>query len=126
MSEYSRTICDGTLTVRIGKAEDVQLVALCGELDLANAETAKAELETVLADEAVEAVVDMRELEFIDSTGIALLVATLNGHGDGGRLRFIPSRSPAVHRVLEVTGIEDKLPLADDGSLGEESASPSL
>lgn len=112
MPEYQRAVCNGTLTVRVGREGDTQLVALCGELDLANAGTAEAELETVLASVATEVVVDMRDLEFIDSTGIALLVTALHRNGGQDRLRFIPSRSPAVHRVLEITGLEDRLPLA--------------
>lgn len=125
MSEHPRAICDGTLTVRVGRADDAHLVALCGELDLANAGTAEAELETALANET-EVVVDMRELEFIDSTGIALLVAALNRNGGQDRLRFIPSRALAVQRVLEVTGIEDKLPLAEGSPEEESESAPSL
>jgi anti-anti-sigma factor len=55
----------------------------------------------------------MRELEFIDSTGIALLVAALGHNSDGDRVRFIPSPAPAVARVLELTGLAERLPLAE-------------
>jgi anti-anti-sigma factor len=54
----------------------------------------------------------MRELEFIDSTGIALLVSTLSGNEGETRISFIPSNFPAVTRVLELTGVAERLPLA--------------
>src|SRR3954447_24254055 len=72
-----RDIADGTLVVRTDKQQDTHVIALCGELDLANSATAEAELKASLELDGAEVIVDMRELEFIDSTGIALLVAAL-------------------------------------------------
>jgi len=107
-----KDIADGTLVVRTAKNDQTHTIALCGELDLANASTAEAALEELL-DEGAPVVVDMRELEFIDSTGIALLVAALGRGGEESRVRFIPSSAPAVTRVLELTGLAERLPLAD-------------
>lgn len=111
MPSEQRDIADGTLVVRTEKDRSTHTIALCGELDLANAATAEAELKASLEADGTKIVVDMSELEFIDSTGIALLVAAL-GHGET-RLRFIPSPSPAVARVLELTGLAERLPLAE-------------
>jgi anti-sigma B factor antagonist len=114
MSSYQREIADGTLVVRTDRDDGRHVIALCGELDLANAGTAESELGACLDDGDATVVVDMRELEFIDSTGIALLVATL-GHNDPevSRVRFVPSASPAVSRVLELTGLAERLPLVE-------------
>lgn len=113
MSTEQREIADGTLVVRTGQNGESRIIALCGELDLANVGTAEAALEDSLGGDAVAVVVDMRELEFIDSTGIALLVAMLGRNEDETRIRFLPSSSPAVTRVLELTGVSERLPLAD-------------
>jgi anti-sigma B factor antagonist len=86
------------------------LISLSGELDLGNCAPFRTALEEALEDDA-PIVVDMRALEFIDSTGIALIVAALR-EGDG-RLRFRMSESAAVARVFDLTGITDKLPVAD-------------
>jgi anti-sigma B factor antagonist len=113
LSSEQRDTADGTLLVRTAKQGDTRVISLCGELDLANAGTAEAELRALLDGDGSQVVVDMRELEFIDSTGIALLVSTL-GHNDGeARVRFIPSASPTVTRVLELTGLSERLPLVD-------------
>lgn len=85
-------------------------IELAGELDLANASVLEAELERALRDGTGAVVVDMSALTFIDSTGIALLVAAL-GHDDAaGRLGFVPSPAPAVTRVLALTGVDVRLP----------------
>jgi anti-anti-sigma factor len=111
MSSKQRDISDGTLVVRRAQDADAEVVSLCGELDLANAGTAETELREALSSGG-KVVVDMRELEFIDSTGIALLVSALGQNGNGAKLSFIPSESPAVTRVLELTGLAERLPLA--------------
>ena len=110
-SEQSE-IANGTLLVRTEKEGGTSVIALCGELDLANASTAESALREFLAT-GERVVVDLRELEFIDSTGIALLVAALNGEDGESRIAFIPSPAPAVTRVLELTGLAQRMPLAD-------------
>ena len=112
MPSEQREIADGTLVVRSIESDGNRVVAFAGELDLANAGTAESALESSLA-EALPVIVDMRELEFIDSTGIALLVSALSRNEDGRRISFIPSDSPAVTRVLELTGLAERLPLAE-------------
>lgn len=114
MSTERREISDGTLVLRTERDGKRHRISLSGELDLANSTTVETELDAVLADGECELVVDMRELEFIDSTGIALLVATL-GRNDPQRprVRFVPSASAAVARVLDLTGLGERLPLAE-------------
>jgi len=105
-------IQDGTLSIRISEEDSVRTLALAGELDLANTPTLAAQLDQRTA---AELVLDMSELEFIDSTGIALLVAThrrLNGNG-AVRFRLIGSESLAVQRVMALTGLESELPSGD-------------
>jgi anti-sigma B factor antagonist len=108
-----REIADGTLVVRSQENGDGRVIAFAGELDLANAGTAESALESSLADSSTPVIVDMRELEFIDSTGIALLVSTLSRNKSEIRVSFIPSDFPAVTRVLELTGLAERLPLAE-------------
>ena len=113
MSSEQREIADGTLVVRSLENNGSRVIAFAGELDLANAGTAESALESSLADASAPVIVDMRELEFIDSTGIALLVSALSRNEGGVRVSFIPSDSPAVIRVLELTGLAERLPLAE-------------
>jgi anti-anti-sigma factor len=91
-------------------------VSLCGELDLSNACTAELQLEEAL-NSGRPLLIDLTNLEFLDSTGIALLVAALGRPDAGSRLRFLPSETLGVRRVLSLTGLEERLPYAthEDG-----------
>jgi anti-sigma B factor antagonist len=113
MSSEQREIADGTLVVRTANSGESRRISLSGELDLANAGTVETALAASLEDGGSSVVIDMRELEFIDSTGIALLVAALGRNEQGAEVRFVPSASPAVTRVLELTGLAERLPLAE-------------
>lgn len=112
MPSEQRDISDGTLVVQTAMDGNTWRITLRGELDLSNAPIAETALRDALSATETQVVVDMGDLEFIDSTGIALLVSTLGRNGDGARLRFVPSRSAAVTRVLELTGVAERLPLA--------------
>ena len=108
-----REIVDGTLSVRVLRDGDDWAISLRGELDLANVQSVERELHEALRDERGGVVlVDMRELEFIDSTGISLLFTAIERDGVARRLRFIASESPAVVRVLELTGVTRRMLLA--------------
>jgi anti-anti-sigma factor len=102
-------IHDGTLAVQQTSERGRVRIALLGELDLANAETAATTLREALhGDKRV--VVDLTELEFLDSTGIALLVEAMR---DGGpRLSFLQSEHVAVRRLLGLTGLDEQMSFA--------------
>jgi anti-sigma B factor antagonist len=114
MNGDEREIREGLLSVRVLPSPGGCLVALDGEVDLSNARVLESALREALDGGAGRVVVDMRALSFIDSTGIACLVRLL--HEDvADRLRFVHSDSPAVLRVLRLTGLEEKLTPADPG-----------
>lgn len=109
--DKDREVRDGTLSVRIERSGEGCTVAVRGEMDRANAATLAAELERFEGDAVATLVLDLSELEFIDSTGIAVLVAVHRRRGDGReRLRLIRSRALEVQRVMEVTGLDRELP----------------
>lgn len=89
------------------------LIGLVGEFDL----FAFDEVDQLLADsqseEDLRVVVDLRALEFIDSTGMRALVrAHARAEAAGGQLRLI--RGPAtVQRVFELAGLDGRLPFVD-------------
>ena len=63
-------------------------------------------------------VLDLRELTFIDSSGLrALVMADQSVRGDGGRMIVV--RGPArVNEVLEVTGVARHIELVDEPPAG--------
>lgn len=102
-------IRNGLLAVRIARNGGARVVALEGELDLANAHVAEEALHEAIGDQSLRLVIDMQQLTFIDSTGIALLVSVMRDEQCRGRLSFVPSTAAEVVRVLQVTGIEERI-----------------
>ena len=87
-----------------------------GELDIATVPVLEHACGAVVQNAAVEMVVlDLRELTFMDSTGIHLLVRVNAACKDGDRLRVI-NGSRAVERVLDVSGVRDLLPIMSSDS----------
>jgi anti-sigma B factor antagonist len=106
---------DGPLLIRAEKGEEgSQVLALAGELDVQNAETLAVEIARTEVAAGGDLTIDLRELAFIDSTGIALLVSVFRRfNADGSRLHLIPSRADAVRRVMELTGLDRTLPFVE-------------
>jgi anti-sigma B factor antagonist len=109
-----REVRDGTLTIRLSEDATGCTLALAGELDLANAETLADMLEHVRTGGGPVRI-DLSRLEFIDSTGIALLVATHRKFAGGDRLSLVRSRTMAVRRVMTLTGLDAALPFTPNG-----------
>jgi anti-sigma B factor antagonist len=100
---------DGLLAVQQTSEGRRLRIALEGEMDLANTETAATTLrEALLCGKDV--VVDLGKLEFLDSTGIAMLVAAMREGGE--RLSFLPSEHDAIRRLLRLTGLDERMTFA--------------
>lgn len=112
--EQQELLVDGPLVVAWHRyGTDVVIVALAGELDAANVGSARGVLAEVAVEGADEIlVVDLSALEFIDSSGIALLVSLAEADGDGTKLRVVPSDAPAVTRIMRLTGVDSMLRFA--------------
>jgi anti-sigma B factor antagonist len=93
----------------------VAVVAPEGEIDLRTADAVRAELDAGRA-EAPCLVLDLREVTFMDSSGIRLLIeAQLTAERDG--FDFAVVRGPGqVQRLFELAGLEGRLPIVDDPS----------
>lgn len=85
-------------------------VAPVGELDLATTPTLESQLDALRADGFDRIVLDLRELEFIDSTGIRLLVHQHRLASRHGLHFSLIAGSPEIQRVLHLCGLDDALP----------------
>jgi stage II sporulation protein AA (anti-sigma F factor antagonist) len=81
-------------------------LALTGELDLASASRVTREIERLVSEHrAIN--IDLRELQFMDSTGIATLVrAFRRAQTMGWELSIDPRLTPQVSRVIALTGVD--------------------
>jgi anti-anti-sigma factor len=80
-----------------------------GELDVATASRLEAALEPLVDSRASLVVLDLTEVSFLDSSGLRTIVRAATSLEDGGGRLVIDGVSPAVSRVLEVTGLLERL-----------------
>lgn len=113
LAESQQVRC-GSLTINVVRDGSSCTITLQGELDLATADPVERQLEIAMTDSACERLVlDMAKLEFIDSTGIAVLLRALQRDAGFDRLRVVPSTALGVTRVLELTGVTSRLAALD-------------
>jgi anti-anti-sigma factor len=91
--KISSTVEDGTVSL-----------ALEGELDLAGARQMEESLATAEREGPARLIVDLGRLQFIDSTGLRLLLQANTRAREGGYELLLRPGEPAVQRVFEVTG----------------------
>ena len=92
------------------------LVALRGELDLVTVSKVAEVIDglTLEADGVRHVVLDLRGLTFMDLIGLHELVRQ-NEYARANRHNLAVVRgTDAIHRVLELTGVEEQLVLVDD------------
>lgn len=90
-------------------------LSLHGELDLAGVGHLESEV-TAVRDAGIEDVlVDLGGLEFMDSSGLRCLVQLdSRAREEGWRLSLRPG-PPAVHRVFELTRMDERLTFVEPG-----------
>jgi anti-sigma B factor antagonist len=98
-------------TVYLSNGSDATRVKLAGEFDFSGRELADEVLER--ADGQGELVLDLSELEFIDSMGIHFVVAAHQRAQREGRAFTIVRGGPQVERVFSLVGLQDVLPFRD-------------
>lgn len=91
------------------------VVAVHGELDLVTASQLEDAVMPVVRD-GRETIIDLRELEFMDSSGVRVVVAAhLAAEENGARLTLVRARpGTPVYRVLEISGLDGVLSIVDD------------
>ena len=84
-------------------------VSLDGELDLSNADTLRAEFTRIEATSVSRIVLDLSELEFIDSTGLAVILEAHERARSNGHVLRVLRPNGQVARVFELCGLDEVL-----------------
>lgn len=84
-----------------------------GELDLATVATLQSKVLQLEEDDCSTIVFDLRELQFLDSTGIHLLAEAHRRATGRGRKVSVAVGDGVVRRVLQVSGLLDVLALEE-------------
>ena len=92
----SREAADGGRAIRL---------RVVGEIDMSTAPTFEEALSSALDEEPERLMIDLSELNFMDSSGLNALVRARNAMDDTGIELVISGVSDQVRRLLEVSGL---------------------
>jgi anti-anti-sigma factor len=88
-----------TVTTQDGQT----ILTVTGEIDLSTVKTLQNVADTIIADGPARLVVDLSDVTFMDSSGIALLLGIANRVQD----MELRNPSPTIRRVVELTGLAE-------------------
>ena len=91
--------------LRIEAVGTACVVSLGGELDLYNAESVRAALAGVCAETPERIVVDLGEVEFMDSTALGVLIEARTKL-DNGRAFILAAPGVETKRALQISGLD--------------------
>lgn len=84
-------------------------VVLIGELDTASAPLLRDKLTQLLAEEPANIVLDLASLDFIDSSGLAVIVAAHKACEAQQSKLIVLSPKLSAYRIFEITGLTEVL-----------------
>ena len=99
------------LQIGVRQEADRVILALDGELDMATAEQLQHAMDGLDGQSMV--VLDLEQLEFIDSTGLRSVLSVLERCRDRGQEFAVTRGSQQVQRLLGVTGVAKHLRIID-------------
>ncbi|MEU5217058.1 STAS domain-containing protein [Streptomyces sp. NPDC020807] len=109
MSEREENL-DVAVEIRDGHTA---VLTVAGELDM---ETA-ARLQEILTEQFGRGrrrlVLDLSALDFMDSSGLNVLIRSVNTARESGGDLYLAAPTPAVRRILEITGVTTTIPPHD-------------
>jgi anti-anti-sigma factor len=113
-NEGTKELDPRRFAVRSERTGSDERVSLLGEMDLSVIGSVDREVRRAEEGDAARIVLDLDELEFLDASGIRLLLQlSARSRTNGGRLRITRARSRQVQRVIDLTGTADALPFLD-------------
>jgi anti-sigma B factor antagonist len=102
---------EGNLRIEVSREQDRVVLSLDGELDLASAPLLESSGEDALRDGSAALVLDLRGLEFIDSTGLRIILALDKRCGELGQTFALVRGSQQVERLMSITRVAEHLRL---------------
>jgi anti-sigma B factor antagonist len=107
--------------------DSLHVVRVFGELDQSTAPELRTSLDAVLDGPPAGVLVDLGGCEFIDSTGLSLLVEAKRRLAEGDRRFGVCCADVDVRRLLELTGIDEAVGLfntRDEATAALSTAAP--
>ena len=99
------------LLVQVSDHDGWAVARAAGDLDLTTAPRLRERVVQIVTGGQPRVILDLEAVDFVDSTGLGVLVGLLKRtRSQGGDLRLVSTRT-ALRKVFELTGLEGALPL---------------
>jgi anti-anti-sigma factor len=89
------------------------VIAISGELDLASSPALEEELARAFQSGAKLVIVDLRDLDFMDSTGLSVIVKSHQAAAQQQSELCLVKGPPQVQRLLTLTGVAERVTVLD-------------
>lgn len=94
------------LQLRADRKNGTTVISVKGEVDMYNAPGLKEKVLSLMEDDGVKLIIlDLQEVEYIDSTGLGILIGFRRRMIEGGGEMRVVIRSKRMKRLFEVTGL---------------------
>lgn len=94
--------------------DDIVAVSIVGEFDLADEARMDLAIDFVVGLQIPNVLIDLSRCEFVDATGIRMLLRAQQRIERANVRLVVLSPLPRVRRVMDITGISGRLPMTDD------------
>lgn len=81
-------------------------LSICGEVDIYTANELKEELSTMITQNICDIVIQGKELDYIDSTGLGILIGSLKRLKENQKDIYIKNAKPNVKKIFNITGLD--------------------
>jgi anti-sigma B factor antagonist len=102
---------DEALTIEIRHEQGNAIVTAAGEIDISTATRLRERLFEIAAS-GCPLVVDLDQVSFIDSAGLAVLVGTAKHADASGGSLCVACGQPKIRKLFRLTGLDHRMPLA--------------
>jgi anti-anti-sigma factor len=99
--------------IKGGRSGSAATVSIAGELDMSTAQMLSQHVDQHLSGGVTDLTLDLREIAFMDSSGLRLLIELNNrSQQQAWRLTLTPPKHEGAALVLRATGADTRLPFA--------------
>lgn len=106
------------LDIQVRRTDDAAVLDLSGEIDALSSPDLKQVISELLTSGEPRILVNLSQVEYIDSFGLGTLVGGLRRARDANGDLSIVGASPRVRKVLNVTGLAEIFDMPSDDSAG--------
>ena len=107
------------LQINSAKRNGVPVISLVGDLDDCSSASVRALFSDLLVPETPSLILELSKLEYIDSSGLGVLVGALKTAASCSGTVAIVNASPAIVHILRITGLDHIFQFFDDEDVAE-------